>query len=208
MRKLFAGILFFVSSLFVKQVFANSFFENPVFFAGAQGNLNFASMENGQKAGGFGGGVLLEGGVDFNALQFSGSVAFDHTVAGGKIDNLNETKIGMAAAYLFDARNFSFLPKFIAIRAQAAFWFDTYFGTAYKSDSMKSAGQSERVAGISLAFAPIVAVEFPNLIFVKDFNIAPYVSLSEIMRPESEGLLLLTSVSLGARIYFSKVGGE
>ena len=151
---------------------------------------------------------MLEGGVDFKALQFSGSVAFDHAAAGGKVDNLNETKIGVAAAYLFDARNFSFLPKFIAIRTQAAFWFDAYFGTSYKSDSTKNAGQSDRVSGISLAFAPIVAVEFPNLIFVKDFNIVPYISLAEIMRPESEGLLLSTSVSLGARVYFSKLGGK
>ncbi|MBR5965733.1 MAG: hypothetical protein IK015_06420 [Treponema sp.] len=208
MKKFFAVILFFASSLPFKHVFANSFFENPVFFVGAQGNLNFASVEGGEKAGGFGGGILLEGGVDFNALQFSGSVAFDHAGSGGKVDNLNETKIGVAAAYLFDARNFPSLPKFIAIRAQTAFWLDIYYGTVYKSASTKNAGQSDSVSGVSFAFAPIVAVEFPNLIFVKDFNIVPYVSLSEIMRPENEGLLLSTSVSLGARLYFSKLGGK
>ena len=173
-------------------------------FFGAQGNLNFPTFESSKSSGGFGGGAMVEGGFDINALQITIALGYDGTGSGGRIKSLREVKFGAGLGYSFDKRHFSFMPSFLSLRPELLASLDLYSGTVYQSKYKKSTGQSKDVFGLGSAFTFLGALEFTNIINLKGINLVPYIAPSQTLRPEDKGFLSTFALSFGLRTYFNK----
>lgn len=192
----------FIGVFFASLFFPCHAFSETVFFSGVQGNLNFPAYEKSEIKSGFGGGFLLEGGIDLDSFQAGLVVGYDGFSSGKKIKKLSEAKVSVSVGYSFDERSFSFMPRFFSLRASVLLGLDLYSAKSYKNDYDYRIGRLSSSSGICGNFAFVLAGEFPKLIYIKNMNLVPYISLSEQIRPEREGGLLTFSLSVGTRLYF------
>lgn len=192
-------LLFFIWHLFHAKT-------KPSFFAGAGGQLGFPSFSikpNGLS--GFGGGGYLEGGLEIAGFQTEIIASFMRLSGGsGLLEHLNETKIGLGAAYVLSRSTVRFLPGWLSFRPHISGFADIYTARVYKNSVQKEEGTLSSVRGVTPSFNAGLFIDFPNLIAVKNQQIDLTVGFEEAFRfDKSSGVYATPIVNIGARIVFA-----
>lgn len=190
-------------SIIVTIILVSSSFSEPVFFAGAHGDVSFPGLSGDGKVFGFGGGADLELGVYLNNFSFglTGGISYVED-SGNLVKTMHETKIGAEAGYTVDNSLLPFLPFWLGIRPNISFLADIYEAKGYRSESKKILGREETTKGVAYATEIGLFLDLINLIKGENFSFIPTLGYNEIIRLEEDGPVLSGRLSLGVRVTY------
>ena len=192
-------------SIIVTIILVSSSFSEPVFFAGAHGDVSFPGLSGDGKVFGFGGGADLELGVylgNFSTGLLGGFLFVNDGTS--LVDSFSEKKLGLEAGYTLDKSLFNFLPDWLGIRPNAAFLVDFYSAEGYRSKSKKSIGKKATSEGTAFSWETAIFIDFINLLKTDSFHFIPTLGYTETFRvEEDEGLLCSGRLSMGIRMMYT-----
>ena len=189
---------------FVLIVFSLPVFSEPKFFGGIHGSyltpVHFNLNDYDSKALDYGFGGELEGGFYFGKFSVGLVGGFAFNKESELIQKNNDLFFGFEMGFDFDKDIIPILPKYLAIRPNAAIFGNSYKAEGFRSHSKRNLGQKEESSGLAILAEGGIALDFVNLMKFNGFDIIPVLAYNEVLRPEQDGHIFNGKVSMGIRV--------
>ena len=173
-------------------------------FGGIGGDFFFPGNSSSMLNPGMGGGVTLEGGLDFGLFDTSLKLGYSHSGKNGLIISIDEFKLGAAAALNIDMNLLSFMPYFINLRPEIAAYADLMNIKYYQTTSLMQRGLYNKAITFTCQLTAGISLDIPRLIYIGKHEVVPFAGYAFNIKFDKNALLKSNTVSIGARAFFDR----
>lgn len=173
-------------------------------FGGISGDFLFPGRSSSALNPGKGGGVTLEGGLNFGFFDASVKLGYSHSGINGLVIAMDEFKLGGAAALNIDMNLLPFMPWFINLRPELSAYADLLNIKYYQTQSYMQRGMDTKALAFTCQLTAGISLDVPRLIYIEKCEVVPFAAYAFNIRFDQNGLINSNEVSLGARVFFGR----